>query len=64
MEHVTFKTDDELARKEAPIEAESLLCELLPLMEEYFIGKISLEEKDLLYRMPNGQKFKITVQKT
>lgn len=63
MEHVAFKTDDELARKEAPIEAESLLCELLPLMEEYFIGEISLEGNALLYRLPNGQKFRITAQK-
>lgn len=56
----TFKTDDELAKEEPPIKANSLLCEIMPLMEEYFIGKLSFDGQAILYRLPNGQKFKIT----
>lgn len=53
---------DELVKNESPIRAEELLEELLPLMEEYFIGEISLAGKELIYRMPNGQTFKIMAQ--
>ena len=56
------QTDDELLKNEPPIKAESLLCEILPLMEEYFIGNLSFEGRAILYRLPNGQKFKITAQ--
>ena len=58
----TFKTDDELLKEEPPIEAESLLQELAPLLDEYFIGNISLDGRAIFYRMPNGQKFKITAR--
>ena len=58
-----IKTYDELAEREPPIGAESLLIELLPLMEEFFIGDISINDHTILYRMPNGPQFRIVAQK-
>lgn len=60
--HATFKTDDELAKEEPPIKASSLLEELMPFLKEYFIGELSFDGQAILYRLPNGQKFKITAQ--
>lgn len=53
---------DEIAKNEPPVQAETLLEEILPLMEEYFVGEVSLVGKELVYRMPNGQSFKITAE--
>ena len=64
MECTICRTDDELLLKEEPpIEAESLLCEILPFLKEYFIGEISFDGRAIFYRLPNGQKFKITAQR-
>ena len=62
VKHKAFKTDDELAKEDPPIQAESLLCELMPLMEEYFIGNLSFDGQAISYRLPNGQKFKISAK--
>lgn len=63
MECTIFRTDDELEKTEPPIQAESLLCELLPFLKEYFIGNVSFNGQAIFYRLPNGQKFKITAQR-
>lgn len=64
MKHVTKHMDDErvLARDEAPIQARDLLQEILPLMQDYFVGDITLEKDGILYRLPNGQNFLISVK--
>ncbi|MDE6302797.1 MAG: hypothetical protein K2M36_04345 [Clostridia bacterium] len=51
-----------LARKEKPINAEQLLYEIVPLIEEYFIGGISLKGNDIVYQLPNGQVFCISAK--
>lgn len=62
MNRNAFKTDDELAKEEPPIEAGSLLEELMPFLKEYFIGKLSFDGQAIFYRLPNGQKFRITAR--
>ena len=52
----------ELAKKEPPIRAGDLLLEILPLMEEYFVGAVTFDRNRILYEMPNGQKFLLTAQ--
>ena len=64
MECLAVRTDDELLLKEEPpIKAESLLEELYPFLQEYFIGKLSFDGQAIFYRLPNGQRFKITAQR-
>ena len=50
----------ELAKGEPSVTGKALLEEILPLMEDYFVGEISLKGNGLVYRMPNGQRFVIT----
>ena len=52
----------ELAKNEPPIKESDLLLEILPLMQEYFVGDIKSDGKSILYRMPNGQSFLITAK--
>lgn len=63
MNNVTIETYDRIAKDEPSIEASSLLVELLPCMEEFFIGDISFDGQAIVYRMPNGQSFRITAHK-
>ncbi len=51
----------ETAKSEPNVEPQSLLCELEPLIKEYFVGQVTLDRDAVLYRMPNGQSFRITV---
>ena len=63
MKHVLVCDDEmELAREEQPIEGKDLLLEILPLLQEYFVGEITLEERGIVYRLPNGQSFVITAK--
>ncbi len=48
---------DEFARNEPPITAGELLGEIAPLIEEYFLGDVRYDGKEIVYRLPNGQKF-------
>ena len=50
----------ELAKREPPIKEKDLLVEILPLMQEYFVGEIKLDRQAIVYRLPNGQIFCIT----
>ena len=50
----------ELAKREPPIKEKDLLVEILPLMQDYFVGEIKLDRQAIVYRLPNGQTFCIT----
>ena len=51
-----------IAQKEKPIMAEQLLCEIVPLIEEYFVGHIVFDGKNIVYQLPNGQVFCISAK--
>ena len=50
------------AINESKVEAEQLLKEILPLIEECFEGEITCDSGAIIYSMPNGQKFYITAR--
>lgn len=52
----------ELAKKEPPVAAGDLILEILPLMQDYFVGDVTFDKGAITYRMPNGQKFRITAK--
>ena len=52
----------QLAKAEAPIEGADLLGEIFPLLEDYFVGELTLNKDAIEYRMPNGQHFRITAK--
>lgn len=56
--------DDEIAKNESPITAEELLGEIAPLIEEYFLGEVRFDGKEIVYRLPNGQKFRLSAIRT
>ena len=47
---------------EKPIEANDLLAEVLPLLEDYFIGEFKLTDKYIIMEMLNNQKFKFSIE--
>ena len=58
MKNVTQKfTEEEL--NEPLVSPNSILAELKPLLDEYFIGEITLDKKCITYSLPNGQRFKL-----
>ena len=54
-------TQDESLRNEPPINASDLLAEIFPLLEDYFVGQITLDGDCITYALLNGQKFTILV---
>ena len=50
------------AMMEKNIDANDLLGEILPLLEEYFIADFELSNDSIILNMMNGQKFKMTVE--
>ena len=63
MKHLTAVDEErELAKNEAPILAMDLIKEILPLIQDYFVGDVTLERGGIGYRMPNGQSFFITAK--
>lgn len=50
-------TKDKFIKNELPIKACSLLAEIKPLLEDYFVGEISLDDRGITYILPNGQRF-------
>ena len=63
MKHATlFDEEIELAKTEAPITQAELLQEIFPLMQEYFVGQMKCDRNSILYRLPNGQCFRITAK--
>lgn len=49
--------EKEQMKKEPPVKAGGLLAEIEPLLRDYFIGEIVLNDSGILYRLPNGQRF-------
>ena len=49
------------AKGEERVSAESLLQEIEPLIREYFIGEVILENNEIKINLLNGQKFKMTL---
>ena len=47
---------------EERIDAKYLLMEILPLLEEYFIADFELTEDSIIWKMLNGQNFKMTIE--
>lgn len=47
---------------EKNVYSKDLLAEILPLLEEYFIADFELTENDIILKMLNGQKFRITIE--
>lgn len=48
---------EELLKNEPHVNADGLLAEIKPLLDDYFVGEIVLENGIITYRLPNGQKF-------
>lgn len=53
----TKKFTEEFAKNEPPVAVDGLLAEIVPLLEDYFVGAISFVGKAIIYCLPNGQKF-------
>ena len=60
MKYLVVDNEIELAKSEPPIKEKDLLVEILPLMQEYFVGDIAFNGHTISYRLPNGQTFRIT----
>lgn len=53
-------TQDEPLRNEPPINASDLLAEIIPLLEDYFVGQFTIDGDNITYALINGQKFTIS----
>ena len=53
---------NQIAQNESPIDSKQLLAEILPIIEDYFVGNIKFEGQHIAYEMPNGQIFYITAK--
>lgn len=54
---------DKFSKKEPRITSQNLIAELKPLLNNYFIGDVSLGYDGIVYTMPNGQTFLIKVRR-
>lgn len=54
--------EDELAKNEPHVTEYILLAEIKTLLEDYFIGEITLKDNCITYSLPNGQKFILKAQ--
>lgn len=50
-------TEEEYAKDEPSVSAETILAEIKPLMSDFFYGDISFDGQGITYCLPNGQKF-------
>ncbi len=48
------------ARREERVSGVQLAKEIKPFFEEFFLGETVLNDGDLFYHLPNGQKFKLS----
>lgn len=62
MEYIKGKCGLTAAANEPPVKAEELMEEIFPLLQDYFIGEISLDGDGIVYKLPNGQIFRITAK--
>ncbi len=54
--------EERTAKKEPPIAADELLAEIKPLLDDYFLGEIQWDGRQITYRLPNGQVFSLTAK--
>ena len=54
-----FLNEETAAINEKKVMSNEVLEELEPIMKDYFAGKISFKKTKILYRLPNGQVFRI-----
>ena len=54
--------DEQAAKNEMPVRAEEVLAEIFPLLKDYFVGEIALVDGSISYKLPNGQKFILSVK--
>lgn len=59
MKNEQRNTDELNAKKEPPVTGGELLAEIKPLLDDYFLGEIAQEGECLIYRMPNGQTWRL-----
>lgn len=62
MKNELRNTDELNAKKEPPITGGELLAEIKPLLDEYFLGEAVQEGEYLIYRMPNGQTWRLSAE--
>ncbi len=60
MEKFTKEIDLSMATNEQHFNAEQLLNEIVPVLDDYFAGKIFFLDGKIECEFPNGQKFEIT----
>lgn len=53
---------EEAVKNESPIQARDFLAELEPLLPDYFVGPFVRDEENIIYSLPNGQKFRLTAE--
>lgn len=46
---------------EEKVTVKELIAEIIPLLEEVYFGDIICKNKSIVYKLPNGQKFKLYV---
>lgn len=49
-------------KSESHVDASELLAEIVPLMRDLFVGCISFDGKNITYRMPSGQCYRISAE--
>ncbi len=49
-------------KNEFPVTASDLLAEIFPVLGDYFVGQISMDDNGITYSLPNGQKFILTAK--
>ncbi len=64
MKNQNLKSMVQLAACESNISAESVLQELVPLIQSYFISLVSQEGKKLYISILNGQRFLLEICET
>ncbi|MGN0817788.1 MAG: hypothetical protein ACI4L9_02355 [Candidatus Coproplasma sp.] len=50
------------AKCESKVAAAELIKEILPLLEDYFVGDFLYDGNTLTYVMPNGQRFNLKAE--
>lgn len=62
MENQTSNLEELNATNEPNVTYRDLLEEILPILKNDFIGEFAYDGNGIIYRMLNGQKFKLTLE--
>ncbi|MGN0822781.1 MAG: hypothetical protein ACI4NG_03315 [Candidatus Gallimonas sp.] len=54
--------EEQTAADEPPVTEQELLEEVVPLLDDYFVGKFILSDRAITYLMPNGQRFRLIAE--